>query len=652
VHSAAQLDALWNAPVGLALFDADLRYVRVNAALAEMNGVPAEEHVGRTVRQVLPDQDPDVTEQLRRVRDEGVSLDLEVTGVTRREPAEHRTWRVSYFPVREGGLVIGVGATVIDVTRRKRTERALRESEARLRRLADAMPQLVWTALPDGTVDYYNRRRAELAGIEERPDGTWSWAPVIHPDDLEATMAAWQRAVSTGEPYVIEHRVQRADGTFRWYLSRGEPERDAEGRVVRWYGTATDIDDQKEAQRRLEEADRRKDEFLGMLSHELRNPLAPIRNALWILDRSEPGTPPARRAREIAGRQVEHLTRLVDDLLDVTRIARGKVSLRREPLDLAALVRRVVEDHRALLRERGLALGVDAPSAPVPVHGDATRLAQVLGNLLGNAAKFTPSGGRVDVSLSRAGAARAAGVEEAVLRVGDTGAGIEPGLLGSIFEPFTQAKQTLARSEGGLGLGLALVKGLVALHGGRVHAESAGAGRGTEIVIALPLAPGAATAPGERRASGPAAKAPPRHVLVVDDNRDAAETLAQLVELLGHAPDVALDGQAALRAVERGPCVDVVLCDLGLPGMDGYEVARTLRARHGDAIRLFAVSGYAQPEDVARARQAGFDGHIAKPPDPGAIARALVDSRPPCSDTASRSSPPPSSGPAPAPPSS
>jgi CheY-like chemotaxis protein/two-component sensor histidine kinase len=365
----------------------------------------------------------------------------------------------------------------------------------------------------------------------------------------------------------------------------------------------------------LREADRRKDEFLGMLSHELRNPLAPIRNALFLLERADPGSEQARRARAVASRQVDHLTRLVDDLLDVTRIARGKVALRRAPLDVAALARRTAEDHRGLFQQRGVALTVDSPAAPLVVNGDETRLAQVLGNLLHNAAKFTPPGGRVDVVATQEDGA-------AVVRVRDTGAGIEPALLGAVFEPFTQAEQTLARSEGGLGLGLALVRGLIHLHGGEVTARSDGAGHGAELEVRLPLHAGAPAAP---PGPSPATAAPHRwRVLVVDDNQDAAETLAQLVTLFGHEAEVAFDGESAIRkAAARPP--DLVLCDLGLPGMDGYSVARTLRASTAaPRARLIALSGYAQPDDIARATEAGFDGHLPKPADPARIEQLLV----------------------------
>jgi signal transduction histidine kinase/CheY-like chemotaxis protein len=365
----------------------------------------------------------------------------------------------------------------------------------------------------------------------------------------------------------------------------------------------------------LREANRLKDEFLGMLSHELRNPLAPIRNALYILDHADPGSPQARRAKEVAGRQLAHLSRIVDDLLDVTRIARGRIELRRARVDLAALVRRTGDDHRSLMRDGDLAFSIQIPPGPAWIDGDETRLAQALGNLLQNATKFTPPGGRVELSVVPDGAA----VE---IRVRDTGAGMDPELLERVFEPFVQARQSLARTEGGLGLGLALVKGFVEQHGGTVRAASAGPGRGSELIVRLPAAPA-----GEAGRPAPARDATPGRglrVLVVDDHRDAAESLADVVRMLGHEVEVAFDGESAIEAVRASP-PDLVLCDIGLPGLSGYQVAEALRAdRRLDGVRLVAVSGYARPEDRQRALDAGFADHLAKPADPDRVLRLLA----------------------------
>jgi CheY-like chemotaxis protein len=312
---------------------------------------------------------------------------------------------------------------------------------------------------------------------------------------------------------------------------------------------------------------------------------------------------------------VLHLTHLVDDLLDATRIAHGKIQLHRSDVDLRELVGRAAEDQRDLVEAHGLALVVERPEGPVVVRGDEVRLLQALANLLHNAAKFTPRGGRVTLSL-----ARADGMAE--IRVRDTGAGIDPALLKEMFKPFAQAKQTLARTEGGLGLGLAFVKGLVELHDGTVAAASEGPGKGSEFTVRLPLAPARTARDGE--ALGPVPAGNPRkrrRVLVVDDNHDAAETLAELVRLLGHDVDVAFDGLSAIAQARRTP-PEVVLCDIGLPGMSGYDVAKALRAT-ANGVRIIALSGYAQPGDVQKAAAAGFDGHVAKPADPDQLRQLL-----------------------------
>ena len=366
-----------------------------------------------------------------------------------------------------------------------------------------------------------------------------------------------------------------------------------------------------------DEHNRSKDLFLGMLSHELRNPLAPIRNSVHILQRAEPGSEQARRARAVIDRQTEHLTRIVDDLLDVTRIARGKILLQRERVDLAEAVRRAAEDARPAIEGRGVRLHVALPVGALWADADATRLAQVLGNLLHNSAKFTHPGGAISVTLREVDGTAELGVR-------DTGVGIDAELLPQLFDPFVQGARTLARSEGGLGLGLSLVKGLVELHGGAVRARSEGVGKGAEFVVTLPLVgPRAEPRPPVEAAPAPAPAARSRRVLVVDDNRDAAASLGELVALFGHEVEIAHDGWSAIeKARARTP--DVVLCDIGLPEMTGYEVARALRAEHDRSLRLVAVSGYAQVEDVDLATAAGFDAHVAKPPDPERIAGLLA----------------------------
>jgi two-component system CheB/CheR fusion protein len=359
-----------------------------------------------------------------------------------------------------------------------------------------------------------------------------------------------------------------------------------------------------QANEQLREADRHKNEFLSMLSHELRNPLAPIRNSLHVLGLAAPGSEAARRAQTIIERQTAHMTRVVDDLLDITRISRGKIQVQRRVLDFREVIRRTTEDQRSLFAESGVELNVALPGEILSVDGDGTRLAQAVGNLLHNAVKFTNRGGQVWVSLDREG-------DAAVLRVRDTGVGIGQDMLARLFEPFTQADNTLDRSRGGLGLGLALVKGLVALHGGEVGAHSDGLGTGTEFIVRLPLAAAICV---ETPAPRGVAARQRRRVLVIEDNLDAASSLCEVLELGEHEVAVAYNGPDGLaRAREFRP--DVILCDIGLPGMDGYAVARALRANASlKAVYLVALSGYALPEDLQRAEEAGFDQHLAKPP--------------------------------------
>ena len=400
-------------------------------------------------------------------------------------------------------------------------------------------------------------------------------------------------------------RLLRGDGASVDVQVSAGPLTDPDAGVIGCIVTMTDITVQKRAEEALRESDRRKDDFLAMLSHELRNPLAPIQNSIYLLARAAPGSDPSTRAREVIQRQTHHLTRLVDDLLDLTRISRGKIELKRERVDACEIVRKTCEDHRSTLDLRRLELVLDLPEAPVFIDADPTRITQVVGNLLQNAAKFSREGGAVRVSV-------ATGEGRVAIRVRDEGVGIPAELLRRIFEPFVQADRGLARTKGGLGLGLALVKGLVELHGGAVHAESAGDDRGSEVVVALPLA----TRREVDRSGARAAEGPPRGlcVLVIEDNVDAAWSIAEVLEQEGYRLEVATDGRSGIaKAREHKP--DVILCDIGLPDVDGYEIARTLRAEGAlRSTRLVALSGYAQPEDKLRSSEAGFDAHLSKPP--------------------------------------
>jgi two-component system CheB/CheR fusion protein len=365
---------------------------------------------------------------------------------------------------------------------------------------------------------------------------------------------------------------------------------------------------------RLRDAGRRKDEFLAVLAHELRNPLAPIRNSLFVLGHSRSSSEQIQKAHTIIDRQTTHLARLVDDLLDVTRIARGKIHLQRERVELGGLIRGTVEDQRAGFRASAVDLEIDVESGPIWVDGDPARLVQVLSNLLGNAQKFTPSGGHVLLKARREG-------DRVVVRVRDTGIGIAPEILPYLFQAFAQGPQTMERSRGGLGLGLAMVKGLVEMHEGSVDLTSDGPGRGTEVIIALPMA----AQPIAKITSARATHERHQRVVIIEDSPDGADSLRDALELAGHEVKVAPDGPQGLALV-RAFQPDVVVCDIGLPGMNGYEVARLIRAEQA-MVRsyLIALSGYAQPEDLQRASGAGFDQHVAKPPSLDHLNRLIAE---------------------------
>ncbi|WP_434416569.1 hybrid sensor histidine kinase/response regulator [Nannocystis pusilla] len=505
---------------------------------------------------------------------------------------------------------------------------AVRASEVKFQQLADSMPQIVWACHPDGSPYYYNRRWYELSGLPEDMRTEASWVRVLHPDDQQRCLDLWYESVRTGEPFQIEYRFKFPHiDEYRWYLGRALAVRDESGRITRWYGTSTDIHDAKRTEaalraseerhralaEALREADRRKDEFLAVLSHELRNPLAPIKNSLYVLSRATPGSERARRAERVIERQIEHMTRLIDDLLDVTRISRRKIQLRRTAVEMNELVRRTVEDHRSVFERSGVSLELTLADRPAWVDGDPTRLSQIVGNLLQNAAKFTGPGGWARASVT-------ADETEVRVHIRDSGMGIEADMLPRLFSPFMQADTTLDRSRGGLGLGLALVKGLVELHGGHVHAASEGPNQGAEFEVRLP----AIAAPASE---APSSAAPDRaslgRILVIEDNLDAAETLKDALELGDHEVCLAHSGPEGL-ATARAFRPDVVVCDIGLPGMDGYEVARAIRADPTQrATKLVALTGYASPEDRQRARDAGFDRHLGKPPDLDALLQML-----------------------------
>ena len=546
---------------------------------------------------------------LRGERVEADIIEIEPFGA----PGVRRTLLIHAEAIRgKDGVISGAVAVSMDMTEQVGTQRALRESEEKFRTMTEAMPQMVWSGLPDGQNDYANLRWCEFSGLTSTQLSGDSWMAVVHPDDLDALLANWERSRDSGALFEAEHRMRHHSGAYRWVLNRALPVRDEAGRIVRWMGTVTDVHDQKLAAEELKEANARKDEFLAMLAHELRNPLAPISTAAQIL--KLPGGDARRiaQASDVIARQVRHMVELVDDLLDVSRVTRGLVELEREPVDLAAVVQSAIEQARPLIEKKGHTLALRLGAAHVTVLGDRKRLVQVMANLLNNAAKYTADGGEIKVCADTDTARGTI-----VLSVIDNGIGIEPALLPEVFELFTQAKRTPDRAQGGLGLGLALVRSMVGLHGGRVDAASAGSGRGSRFDVTLPLhLAGQSAATAAPAAAAPAAAArTPLRILIVDDNRDAGESLAVVLASIGHRVTVEETAQAALRRVRAEP-VDVCLLDIGLPDMDGHALVRRLRALPlAEKAVMIALSGYGQRRDLDASRDAGFAMHLVKPVD-------------------------------------
>ncbi len=612
------------APDAMMVVRPDGTIAALNSQLCRMFGYDRDELLGGPLEGLVPERFRDTHLHHRgryfgepRTRPMGAGLDLR----GRRKDGSEFAVEISLSPMQTDAGPL-VTAAVRDISERKLVETRLRtsleEEQRRFRLLVESVREYAIFMLDlQGRILTWNRGAEEVQGYRAEEIIGRHVSRFFPEEDVAAGRPERELgfAVESGRFEDEVWRV-RKDGSRFWASVVITPVFGEPGQVTGYATVTRDLTERKRAEDALLEADRRKNEFLGMLSHELRNPLAPIRNSLYILARATPGGEQALRAMRVIERQVQHTTRLVDDLLDVTRITRGKIRLQRERVDLGELARRTAEDHRELFAKSGVLLDVTVEADPVIVVADPVRVVQVIGNLLHNSVKFTPRGGSTTLAVER-------GQGFGIVTVRDTGAGLGPEVLPHLFEPFVQADRTLDRSPGGLGLGLALVKGLAELHGGSVVAQSAGAGRGATFTVRLPL---------ERR-DAPRAKAEPapgaprsvQRVLAIEDNIDAAETLREALELNGHAVDIALTGSEGLAKV-RSFKPDVVLCDLGLPGMDGFQVARTIRADpSADGVPLVALSGYAQPEDLERSRSAGFDLHLAKPVDLDVLERILAE---------------------------
>ena len=568
------------------------RLAECNDVMARMYGYnSAEEIIGARISDLLVASDPENEAFMRAFIRNGYRLD-DAESSEHDIEGNHKYFLNNLVGIIEDRALRRVWGTQRDVTARKRAEAELQASEQRYRSLADAMPQIVWTARADGYTDYYNGRWFEYTGMTLEQTEGWGWQPVVHPDDLEKSLRAWATAVETGTSYEIEYRFRRAqDGSYRWHLGRSVPMRDEEGRIVKWFGTATDIDDQKraaeerarllahaeEARERAEEANRTKDEFLATLSHELRTPLTAMLGWTRMLRTRELDETTSAHALETIERNVRAQAQLIEDLLDVSRIITGKLRLDVSPVELMPVIEAALDSVRPAADAKLIQLQTTLDPLTGPVSGDPSRLQQVVWNLVSNAVKFTTRGGRVEVRLER--------VESHVeITVSDTGQGISQEFLPYVFERFRQADSSTTRVHGGLGLGLAIVRHLVELHGGSVHVESQGVGLGSTFKVQLPV-----TSVKEldaelmQREGGTAAdplECPPTlddlHVLVVDDEEDARILLRTVLEKCGASVTAVTNVSEAIDALrERKP--DILISDIGMPGEDGYDLIRWVR---------------------------------------------------------------------------
>lgn len=731
------------APIGLCFMDTDLRFVRINEQLAQINGLPVAAHIGRTLREIIPEMADQLEPLYRQVIESGEPiLNLELHGTIRAQPGVERDWLICYYPqtgadervlgvnvmvqeiterkiaelsLREAnqriitawesmtdayvsldcewrftyanqaakrtiqrltnlepeaflgkkhweifpwlvGKVVeqeyrramteqvsvdieflyeptqtwfevhaypstlGLGIYFRDISARKQTESALRESETRFRTLADNIAQLAWIADENGWIFWYNRRWFDYTGTTLEEMQGWGWQQVHHPEYVERVVAGFRHCIETGTSWEDTFPLRSKDGEYRWFLSRAIPIRNEQGKVLCWFGTNTDITDRKQLEDTLEaqtaeliRTNRLKDEFLAVLSHELRTPLNPILGWTQLLKAQR--LTPAKTAQALLTieRNVRQQIALIDDLLDVSRVIQGKLNLEFRPLDLALMLNAALETMQFTAQAK--AITIELQSLPsLKAMGDGDRLQQVFWNLLSNAIKFTPEGGRVEVELSLQDAAR-----YAQIRVTDTGIGIAPEFLPHVFEHFRQADGSSTRKYGGLGLGLAIVRHLVELHGGVVKADSKGVGQGSTFTVKLPLVTCTEAFPiPDSNCNDPPQTTglTGKRILLVDDNPDNLDLLRFLLQQDGATVTAVTSPLEALLIITENP-PELIISDIGMPQMNGYEFIRQVRALpQGGQIPALALTAFARHEDQEEAIASGFQAYIAKPVDP------------------------------------
>jgi PAS domain S-box-containing protein len=589
-------------PDAIFLKDREGRMLLANPATLVNVGKPAEECIGKTDAEFLPNPEDAraIMANDRRIMDSGRT---EIYDETLVNAFGIHCYRCHKSPYRDAqGKVVGLIGIGRDITAQRAVETALRESEERFRVLTQAIPSLIWETDAEGLNTFMSDAWCAYTGMTAAESTGSNWAKALHPEDRDRIFGEWKATVASPQLFECRYRLRAADGSYRWFLTRAAPLMDHSGRVCHWVGTSTDIDEMVQAQAKLAAADRRKDEFLATLAHELRNPLAPIRNGVHVLKSRKSSDDPDAELLGIMERQVQQLVRLVDDLLEVARITRGRIALRKESVSVSDFLQQALETCQPLIDAKGHCVSVKLSEA-LWVFGDPLRLSQIAANIINNAAKYTPPGGLIDIEAASEG-------DEVTLRVRDNGVGVSAEIMPRIFDLFVQEESPTRLSDGGLGIGLALARQLAALHDGRIDAASGGPGKGSEFIVKLPLhrKPALAARDREGLVDGAAAR-----VLVIDDDHDVADSFGVLMETLGAKVRAAYDGQAGVAAID-GFDPDLIFVDIGMAGVDGYETARRIRRSHAKCrFLLVALTGWGQEDDRRRALDAGFDLHLTKP---------------------------------------
>lgn len=622
---------LANIPHIICRFDTQMRYIYVNPAIEAITGIASYKFIGKAIFEMgfSPDEISIWHHYLQEVL------------ITKREISHEfsfssvsgiRYYYATVIPEFDtDGEIVSILTVCRDMTERKQIEFALQESELNFRTLADTMPQMFWTTQADGYHDYFNQRWYEYTGMTLEETQGWGWSHLLHPDDYEKTLQTWNESLRTGKDYNVEYRfLRQRDGEYRWFLGRAFALKNEKGEIVRWFGSCTDIHDQKcaleerdaaltrerKARSQLEAANRVKDEFLAVLSHELRSPLNPILGWTKILQTRKLDEAGTKRALQTIERNAQLQTRLIDDLLDVSRILRGKLSLNVANINLISTIEAAIETIQLAADTKLITIHKSFTLIQGEIKGDSSRVQQIIWNLLSNAVKFTPSGGKIEIKLEQVG-------NHAQITVSDTGKGINPDFLPFVFDYFRQADSTTTRTFGGLGLGLAIVHHLTELHGGTVQAHSLGEGQGATFTVMLPIYIPQQPLLEDLEYSPLSINTQDTilsgiKILLVEDEPDSREIQTVMLEEFGAEVISVSSAQQALEILQQSK-LHILISDIGMPLMDGYELLRQIRLlppEKNGLIPAIALTAYASDTDQEQAMAAGYQIHLAKPFEP------------------------------------